>query len=120
MKEGDISILNDSSSIHDGIVNVGELDQLPIYIMTNSKSFEGIKDLELASPSIISLREMYNGLRDTFSNYSEQMILHYLYKLQPVNENFSTQDLMKVVMGDEALELQSLDDESKINNLKNS
>ena len=72
--------------------------------MTNTKAFNSIKNVELAPPSIDTLRDIYNGLRETFASYTEQMILYYLYKLSPVNENFKTQDLLKVIREDLAQE----------------
>ena len=115
-KEGDISILSDSQSIYDGIINVGELDDLPIYIMTNKKAFEVEKDIDVSPPSIEYLRDMYNGLKETFTNYSEQMLLFYLYKIKPISDNFSTQDLMKVVQDEEIADPQKPSEGKFLNN----
>ena len=95
--EGEIASIESSQSIHDGLVNVGELDQLPIYIMTNIKSFNSSKDVEVASPSIELLRSMYYGLREAFASYTEQFILYYLYTLSPVKNHYLQSDLMKMM-----------------------
>jgi hypothetical protein len=65
--------------------------------MTNTKAFISRKDVELAAPTIQSLRSMYYGLKEAFTSYSEQLILYYLYTIAPVKDIFATKDLMKML-----------------------
>ena len=67
ISEGQIVKLDESQSINDGMINVGELDQLPIYIMTNTKAYGDVSEIETAPPSAETLKSMYNGLRETFN-----------------------------------------------------
>lgn len=72
LKDGEIIQIPESQSIYNIIANVGELDQLPIYIMTNNEVLNDISKAEFRSPSVESLKMMYDGLRETFISYTEQ------------------------------------------------
>jgi hypothetical protein len=85
-------------------VNVGELDQLPIYILTNTKAFNARNEVEVAAPSIELVRSMYFGLKEAFASYSEQFILYYLYTLSPIKEKLTTRNLREMLQGSEVLE----------------
>jgi hypothetical protein len=100
ISEGEIASIDSSQSIHDGLVNVGELDQLPIYLMTNTKVFNSPKDVGLTPPSIELLKNMYDGLREAFTSYSEQVIMNYVYSLEPVPQKLSSLDMINVVKND--------------------
>ena len=67
--------------------------------MTNIKSFNSSKDVEVAPPSMELFRSIYFGLREAFASYSEQFILYYLYTLNPIKHHFSHSDLMKMICG---------------------
>ena len=67
--------------------------------MTNIKSFNSSKDVEMASPSVELLRSIYYGLREAFASYSEQFVLYYLYTLSPIKNHFLQSDLMKMIHG---------------------
>jgi hypothetical protein len=73
LKDGEIIQVPDSQSIYNSIVSVGELDQLPIYIMTNNEALNDVSKAELGSPSIECMKAMYNGLKETFISYTEHL-----------------------------------------------
>jgi hypothetical protein len=73
LKDSEIIQVPDSQSIYNSIVSVGELDQLPIYIMTNNEALNNVSKAELGSPSIESMKVMYNGLKETFISYTEHL-----------------------------------------------
>ena len=41
---------------------------------------------------------MFHALKSAFYNYSEQFILHYLYKREQIQSTYSIEDLIQVIM----------------------
>ena len=110
IKEGELGEIEGCQSPHNALMNVGELDQLPIYIATNSNAFESQDTVGLVPPSTADLRTMYQGFKETFNrysdfcrlllcSYSERFILYYLYEIKPIKEKMTFESLIEMLSG---------------------
>lgn len=70
---------------------MGELDGIYIYSMTSNKNFSS---MEIAAPDTDCLRNIYLGLKKSFSPYSEFLIMYYVYRLEGVR-NYYTMNQLK-------------------------
>ena len=75
-KIGSFEIISQPLNEFSKVICVGELDNIPIYSVTNH-----IK-LEIGSPNTEYLRNIYLGLKKTFSPYSEYLIMYYIYRIE--------------------------------------
>jgi len=69
---------------------LGELDGIMIYSMTTDKSFDAMK---VGAPDTELLRNIYLGLKKSFSPYSEFLLMYYLYRLEGVRNFYSINQL---------------------------
>jgi hypothetical protein len=76
-------------------------------------------DLELLPPTIYQSRQMFHALKNAFYNYSEQFILHYLYRREQIQSTYSIEDLIQVIMpvksGDQQIEIEAPNNAQLIN-----
>jgi hypothetical protein len=83
--------LSNSSCNYKMMKCLGELDSILIYSLTTNKS---LKSMELAAPDTDYLRNIYLGLKKSFSPYSEFLLMYYVYRLDGVR-NFYTINQLK-------------------------
>lgn len=77
-KIGQFEIINSPECEYGKVVCVGELDNIMIYSVTNPSK------LEVGSPNTDYLRNIYLGLKKTFSPYSEYLIMYYIYRIEGI------------------------------------
>lgn len=69
---------------------LGELDSILIYSLTTNSQ---VKSMELAAPDTDYLRNIYLGLKKSFSPYSEFLLMYYVYRLDGVRSFYTINQL---------------------------
>lgn len=86
-KIGNFECFPNSSTEFGKVSCVGELDNILIYSVTSQAK------LEVGSPNTEYLRNIYLGLKKTFSPYSEYLIMYYIYRIEGVRNFYTIQQL---------------------------
>jgi hypothetical protein len=89
-KIGTFETITNGQNEFNKVVSVGELDNIPIYSVTNHLK------LEIGSPNTEYLRNLYLGLKKTFSPYSEYLIMYYIYRIEGIDlfRDFRCEELL--------------------------
>jgi hypothetical protein len=69
---------------------LGELDNILIYSVTTDKF---IKTNLISGPDVNYLRNVYLGLKKSFSPYSEYLLMYYVYRIEGVRNFYSISQL---------------------------
>jgi hypothetical protein len=69
---------------------LGELDGIMIYSMSTEKKYN---EMVLAPPETEYLRNIFKGLKKSFSPYSEFLLMYYLYRLDGVRSFYTINQL---------------------------
>lgn len=64
-----------------------DLEGLPVF------TYGSVSKLPVASPSVEYLRDVYVGIRKTFLQFSEFLVMYYLYRIEGVKDEFSIENL---------------------------
>jgi len=108
--------LNDYSVISEEpygkIINLGEHEGISIFSLTcPNVSVEPIKEKTGELANYIKL--LYDTMKESFLDYSENMILYYLYKRTGINQLFSTKDLYELIKKEAVIENLNKEDKDK-------
>lgn len=104
-KVEDLSDCTVSENCYGKILNLGEHEEIPIVSLTcPDVSVAPIKESDKAPEVSSCIKLLYDRLKESFSFYSEQMILYYLYKRPGINGVFSTKELYEFINGTVKLE----------------
>jgi hypothetical protein len=83
------------SNLSNSVVKLGSLEQLDILCLTYTP--EKLSQIELAPPSVATVRRLFDAYRHAFYNYTEHFIMYYLYKREQVRATYTVKELLEVV-----------------------
>lgn len=88
-------VSQDCPFFYNCLTKLGSLEHLDILCLTHDSS---IMDFDLVTPSTAVVQRLYSSYKHAFYNYTEHFILYYLYKKVQIQEAFSMNDLISVVI----------------------